>query len=354
MTAGILPPIENETFSSWVYRCSVASPEISLRLRSPSVKSWSGRFIDEWIYEDPDFDVDSEFLRFAAEDLSLSSDLIEEMVRRENRTVLTWPARRIYCRECLRGDVSRGHLPAWRKEWCYVDSVFCTVHGLQFSCLKHEHDIEKGWVAFSDSALQKGCFSRDFETWVTDPVRAEKHKLLQQIHSWRERRYSEIEIDFDILLNCFELVFSLFLQAPTTEHSGGLGWHISHWGSGRPNLGRYRHSYGRSLSTGVMEAGINERVCALILAGRAFGIISPADIEVLSSSARSFYYPFSYSKEALGHCCSNYNNSDEYLYLMSQFERFPIASMGLLAEFISGVQRKQHNTIAHSAWLRGR
>ncbi len=308
------------------------------------VRSAPAKFIGEVRYEDPDFDLRSKFIRFCRKELSIDDDVLVATTSRMGGSLLPWSARRLYCSECLSRDIADGLLPAWRKSWCYVTSAYCSVHHIELSYFLGHEGLNKGWAAFAVEAnrIKEPPSSKVFRIWQSDPVHSTKNEILKKVSLWLDESFSQSDnLALRQRLECFEFVLRMFLQSPTTQHVGGVAWHITHWGRGGSRLGRYRYSFIHSLRMGVIEAKINERVCAFVLAAKVFSIVSDEDVGVMAEAMRDFYYYFSLSRFELGRRSATFGCRQDYAYVIRKLKSYPLARSPGFMDFLMGIQSEE-------------
>lgn len=130
----IVPIGRDESFSSWVYRVSLESPDF---IEYDSVAA----------AYDPDmaFASCSELELEAREGGAAFIDIFNI----PSWGLLPWPSRRAYCSLCLRHDIAIGGMPYWRKMWGMLYVPLCPIHKNSLSIFHTPRvTLSKAWSAF--------------------------------------------------------------------------------------------------------------------------------------------------------------------------------------------------------------
>ncbi len=335
------PVCVDECFSSWVYRCMMKLPRVKFLLEGTGVKSESDMY-GGFVYEDPDFDLDSGYAQDVISRLGLAeADYLPFFERRPGK-LLSWRNRRFYCQECLKEDVKNNLLPYWRRGWCSTVSVFCSVHKKKLSCITYNLDpIGRGWRAFSEfanSPYPRDQGTRNYDLWEGEHLQQALFDLTARVSQWYssdEATKADIVGHDAVSTASFDLVLELLTQAPSLHNSGGLSWGFTF--AYKLRLDRYRKGYSWLLENGVNEVDINQRVCGVVLAGKVLGILSDDEVGSLECIVRDLFPYFGLSNLELGFACANYDSIEDYNYLLSKIAQLPCSNSTRFQSFIVGL-----------------
>jgi hypothetical protein len=122
--SGVVPPVLNELFSSWLYRQG-ANPKIT-ELSASELWEIHRHCLNKGDF-DPDFYLPSEFSSRALEQLGVANSDLSIFAPKS-----TWLIPRYYrgafCYECFSDHVRLFKLPTMLTEWCSVTQTVCPVH----------------------------------------------------------------------------------------------------------------------------------------------------------------------------------------------------------------------------------
>ncbi|MFL1491075.1 TniQ family protein [Pseudomonas antarctica] len=262
---GLPVPGNDETLSSWLFRCSVNPHVITThRLQSTDrpVRWWDGLELKS---ADPDIDFSSVICRFGLDCAHINLETLEQFFAFRSGTLVEWKYRRFFCPDCLAEDVVKGQLPKWQKSWCTEQSSCCLIHGRILEALIDASHYSKAWDAFvqccntnpSRINMPLSVLSRFRST-----TRA---KIIQFINrlSVEER---------NIFVNIFNKLYSIFLQAPYKGGRGGAA--RIHFQSERGARFADPLSLEHSFIIGPSTADPSSRFGSMILAASLVGIVS--------------------------------------------------------------------------------
>ncbi|SDG39001.1 hypothetical protein SAMN05216603_101524 [Pseudomonas benzenivorans] len=337
----LCPASYDECFSSWVYRCKIKFPWVKFVLEDDGVDKEHGEY-REVEYEDPDFDVNSAFVKSVVLKLGLAANDYLPFFEIKPGKVLPFKYRRFYCSICMKENIEQNILPCWSKEWCYSVSTFCLKHKkkLSFGRFLYPH-IGRAWHAFSEST-NGSCIphggSRQYALWEDDGVQEYIYQLSSQVLEWywAEEKNLKWEGTCNARVESFDLILRLLTQAPCPLNSGGISWLFTF--SHKIRLGRYRRDYSWLLENGVNEVDINQRACGVILAGKILGVLAKDQVARLNHMVGDLFPYFDHSSLELGFASANYRSMDDYNYLLSRFDQLPCSFQENLHGFIVGLQ----------------
>lgn len=264
---GLPTPSVDETLSSWLFRCSFNRYAVNftrLALTERPSQWWEGL---ELKFADPDVDFLAASRRMELGREHIKPDFLKDFFNLPNGTVVEWRYRRLFCPDCLRDDVASGNLPMWRKSWCYAHSCICCVHDRELIALFDASRYSKAWDAFvqvcnsvSDAiAIKNSSLSRFRPT-----------TLMKVEHSLACNRINK---QF-MLVDLFNSLFSIFLQAPFHGSRGGAA--RIYCQSERGVRFADSPSFEQSILNGPSTADPSSRFGSVMFAALLLGILPPA------------------------------------------------------------------------------
>lgn len=260
-------PGVDETLSSWLFRCSFHRHTVDITRLALSARPsqwWEGL---ELQYADPDTDFLSASKRIKLGGEHIDPGLLKEYFCLHNGFVVDWRYRRFFCPDCIRSDVAGGHLPMWRKSWCYVSSTICRVHGRDLVVLSDASHYSKAWNAFvqecnsrSGSIAAKGSKLARFRLTTLSKI---EHQLACKVKSQRN-------ISFDL----FNSLFGILLQSPYHGSRGGSAriYFQSKVSTRFADPG----SFEQSILKGPSTADPPSRFGSMLLAASLVGVLPPS------------------------------------------------------------------------------
>jgi hypothetical protein len=340
-------PNLDECFSSWVYRNIVKYPRVRFLLSDVHVTGSSGKYGDT-IYEDPDFDIKCRYVQEVLLRLELTEAEFSSFFEGTPGKLLPLPARRFFCPDCLRDDVARGSLPYWRKEWCRTVSVFCSKHEQRLACIYPTFNfIERGWQAFSQIAsasMGDHTGTRFYEIWSDTSLQQKVFGLTNKVLSWylqEEGVKPDIALPGSASVEAFDLALEIFTQAPGLYTVPGHAWYFSF--ACKLRFQRFRRHYPWLLENGAYEVNINQRICAVIMAGQVLGIITENDLCEIHEKVDEFYSGFKTSAIYCYCGAGSFTSRDDFNYLLSRVLALPRSGPECFRYFIG-------NTIPDITW----
>ncbi len=264
-------PGVDETLSSWLFRCSFHKHTVNmtrLALNARPLQCWEGL---ELKYADPDTDFLSASKRIRLGGEHIHPRLLKEYFCLRNGVVAEWRYRHFFCPECLRDDVANGHLPMWRKHWCYVNSIICNVHGRDLVMLSDASYYSKAWNAFvqecnssSRSIAAKGSKLARFRLTTLSKI---EHLLAYKRPNQR-----------NILFGLFNSLFDILLQAPFHGSRGGAA--RIYFQSKVSTRFADPESFDLSILKGPSTADPPSRFGSMLLAASLLGVLPPSRFSI--------------------------------------------------------------------------
>lgn len=325
---GLPVPVHSETFSSWVFRCSMnqhLTLSNRLDLQANPDCTWEG-----WraSFEDPDFDFKSDFFCQTINILAIDRRTVAKFFRAGTEDIVAWDRRCLFCESCLRSDVEMGRLPAWRRNWCEFNSVMCPMHKSELSILNGRPTFSKAWDAFVQMCNAKRTNTR----W--DDGMFIRLRFLSL--NWINRRMNLDSVDHGagaVRLHLFNKLYRVFLQLPTRRSNGGVARTFF---SARQNP---KHSdavtYRESLFCGAGMSNARSRLGCLILLGILFDLIPESLILsfVKHCESANIYFPDLRGIENVIYLGNV--DREEYHFLHSYLGEFPRSCWARLDVFLN-------------------
>lgn len=218
-------------------------------------------------FADPDFDFCAASRRIGLRREHINPEFLKDFFCLTNGTVIEWRYRRLFCPDCLRDDVASGHLPMWRKSWCYAHSCICCVHDRELMALFDASRYSKAWDAFVQI-----CNSIPNAIAIKDSTLSRfRPTTLSKIED--SLACSEIKKKF-MLVDLFNSLLSIFLQAPFRGSRGGAA--RIYCQSERGVRFADPPSFEQSILSGPSTADSSSRFGGVMFAALLLGIIPQA------------------------------------------------------------------------------
>ncbi|WP_152623754.1 TniQ family protein [Pseudomonas sp. PI1] len=338
----LMPPVADETFSSWVFRYINSS---DARKRGV-VRADDFAMLES---DDPDFDGHSSFLA-QVKSILVDVEFREDIFGAKSDWLLPWMDRRHYCHKCLRDDIAQKRLPSWRKSWCYVFSTHCVEHRCPLSYYDfYESSIDKGWEAFAahiwpgaeDPAKVRLLGPRD--RGRLDRI---LYVLVRKAITWYlctpPEQLEEVD-DFLGRRQCFLAFFRIFLQLKTKKIPVSLV--LDDFTGGRRGYSLSNFGYPMAIDLGVYLSTAHQRACSIIMAGILMSAFSPAEVDLLHRIAEETKCWFSAPQDYIGRSAISVCKVSDYYYIRSLFSGVSSVVLKEVSEFIWGVESK--------TWIQG-
>lgn len=311
------PAIDNESFSSWVARLSMAVTH-----------SAEYMLVEEFIEfctkggADPDMQFGNlELLR----SLSVADRLyISEQFRTAVADMIPYRHALNYCPRCFTSDLAAGVSPAWRLEWRQARRCVCLRHDapvmLERLATAGFTLLDKAWRAFAeyiDSPASR--LTTKFPLQNSSSNQAEKDSdrlvvLTAKVQSWFEGLSATTSPSADAA----EFLLACWLQ--DSSETGAQGFARSYFFSrtSKP-ISATKRQQGK-LSTQLMPDSSRPRDVAVAywMLGIAFNVIDSADAKFIRDTTRPYSIPFPVSRgevSLLGLLAINNRQKKSYLAL---------------------------------------
>lgn len=338
----LVPPVADETFSSWVFRCINSNDAQKLAVvRADDFAVFEG--------DDPDFDERSSFLAQAKSSL-VGVEFRGDLFRAKSDWLLPWMSRRHYCHRCLRDDIAQKRLPSWRKSWCYAFSTHCVEHRCPLSFYEtHDLSIDKAWKAFASH----------FSPNAVDPakislLRWKDHGMLDRILyiltrkaiAWYLRsppvQSQEVE-QIQGRRQCFLAFYRIFLQHKTKKLP--VAFVRDNFTGGRSRYQFYKYDYPVAMDLGLHHSTAHQRSCSIVMAGILMSVFTRTELDLLNRIAEQTSLLFSWHQDAIGRNAISVHSKSDYYYIRSLFSGVSPVVLKEIGEFIWGVESK--------TWIQG-
>lgn len=337
-------PVEDETFTSWVYRYAHSPGMIFSELREVLVSSEWSELDNKNIYEDPDFDFGAPFARSVIQAAGLERTFLEGFFGPRSDWILPWESRGHYCYECLCEDVAEHRLPCWRKSWCYVITTHCERHKSQLSVsspARARARIDKGWYAFSKHLPHVGFNQATHGRWLDHPLDRARSILARKVTKWFLRApsvhkdtYSDVEV---ARRHCLKSLIKVFLRTPTRNSNAGLARYLF---SVRPPQRSYLYAGCiKGIEQGVFESSPHERACALIMAGVMMSVFTDLEARLLNEFLQVTHPHLLDSQSSMSDIRCDIDTRSDYYYVRSLFSGLPISVLEMIREFIEAIEQ---------------
>jgi hypothetical protein len=251
MYKGLIRPLHDEIFSSWLNR---------------GVNARDSRFIEAagilllHRVGDPDLDLRNSVRELILSILGCSAAELNNLMPNPIDRLPTKPNRRKYCASCIREDICRGHYPAVRKSWLHKWAVGCPIHLHPLSLIdkpvNDTNDIvtsavsvvmsnRASWGKFEYLDLLRsvslrpklGCFLIAFrlQKWLTNafktnPLTLPSGRIISHIHLLQILDAAAISsaspLDRALLMNCAPPEYSNRNFRPEDNRPKGNKWTV--------------------------------------------------------------------------------------------------------------------------------
>lgn len=341
-------PAEDETFMSWVFRCSL-NP-----LCCPLSERKGERYYQRCgITGDADFDFRS--ISFIELESSLHWSVgIELSHFNPSSSLLLSPQQRFaFCLQCLRSDVAiHGH-PVWRKSWCYVCSPFCSQHKRLLLLNDHYLGFDKPWQAFAfrhqvshlrpeaDLGSWRGLLNHDLLVRLGVLVQLWVNRL-ESCDACKLPGCDEV-VEAQFLIRTIHNLMRLFLSDKSTFRPSGPARFC--FSNSRQKIVHGEIDYLTAMEVGTASASPYQRMIALIWVGWIFELFQRDEVDRLARAANISGYQWFRSIEELGYYCPPCVTKSEYDDVQQLFSRLPASICARIEPLLKGFQ--------HSAYVHG-
>nr|WP_314560069.1 TniQ family protein [uncultured Pseudomonas sp.] len=278
----------DETISSWLFRSTLKSRsklqvETDQFLANPPPVSWGSHLLE---CEDWDFDPNTGLSETVIEKLSINPAHAYNVFFKKREKIVGWNRRWWFCALCLRADIAKGHTPGWRKNWCYRNSIICTIHGVDLQRLLITPQLSRAWDAFLQS-LKSGRLD---ESWSCKYHLRFRTSIVSRLANWK-RKQSVVVIDV------FDSLYDIFLLAPVYNDNQGMA--LDMFGKTIPFVRNKMSNYHNGILYGAELAGCKARFASLMLAGYLMGVIGEQDFEFAENKSAELKIWRSYNPEII-------------------------------------------------------
>lgn len=342
------PPIEDETFMSWVFRCAL-NPQCR-----PLSESKGERYYQMCgITGDADFDFRSS--AFFELESSLHWPIgIESSHFNPATSLLLSPQQRFaFCLHCLRSDVAMHGYPVWRKSWCYVCAPFCCRHEQLLLLNDRYLGFDKPWQAFAfhhqESRLRPEA---DLSSWRG----MSNLKLLARLGSRTQLWVNTLKscdtykfpgcdevVETESLIRTVHNLMRIFLAAKSTFRPSGPARFC--FSNSRQDIVHGEIDYSTAMEVGAVSASPYQRMIALIWVGWVFELFQREEIGCLAQAAKVSGYQWYRNIEELGYYCPPCATKSEYDNMGKLFSLLPRHIYLRIEPLLKGIQ--------HSAYVHG-
>lgn len=350
-------PRWDETFSSWMHRAALGNGGyISLLRRSnhACATEHRGRFADSGYYHDEppvfskDFDFEASLMRDVARDVSnLSSDSFKRIFSADQDLVVPWDYRCVYCPDCLENDVREVGYPCWRRSWCYGTSAYCVMHDKLLETMPRGEGIghDRAWEAFKHwirgSEVHQGRLG-----WFSPIGARYRNRLALRVQRWMQSLASKTHVvlpgtqdsvSAPPVKTAAHAIYSILLRQQTRYATGGYAKTLVR--ARRSALNALDKHLADRLKLGIYESSPYERMCALLLVGNIFGIITPPETARLQHLAKSANSQWPTDVRRIGQMAMTFKNPEEYVLIRSLFLSVDRSIMAHIGAFIEGMEK---------------
>ena len=347
---GLPRAICDETYSSWLWRCSehnMSSLELRRLLRN---------YYDKKLRKgDPDFELAGELVRGVTQRLKLPSESFKFFFESRTHHVLDPTSRFAHCPYCIRDDISDMRLPAWRKKWCYIAAPICPVHKCLLAVKSSGCPFEKGWEAFSECAAylkRVGKFSicsYPRFVYVRQVFGVPDYMLPIDAGLTMQRWF----LSLDRLERCWHRDKATFIDSTSLKHVCYLflqillscrsenrdpGFARFAFNQGYEPINRQCMTYQECMSVGAASAVPYHRLVAMLIVGVVFKVLTPFQINQLKKLTAFLNYRIS-TLEALGYETPPFYSFAERDWLIGQLRSVPPILRSYIEPFVDGVEK---------------
>lgn len=348
-------PIADETFNSWIFRCShhkscsTISDDDLFEIPSP----W--RLEYEKGASDFDFYCELSIASKVMKATCLSESALEQLFGRGSRFSLSSTFANAFCPTCLVEDVKARGLPSWRKSWCYVDVAYCLKHKRLLCGIDAKLDESKAWVAYAmknpiESASDDGLIEKPAKFQLSSG--AVRNHLGMKAQRWISGLYSKDIVkvkgtDYSIAgreaARCARALMSLFLKKKTYHYGAGIArWYFC---NSRHEWDGRHLSFMEALTAGLRESTPFQRMVALIFTAWVSGVYSQGEIEAFVRFCRKQGYCWPTSVDELARETFSLSTHTEYMQYVELFTKgvAPEPAISFVDNFMSAMHKNVIN-----------
>lgn len=316
--SGLLRPVYDETFCSWVTRCAL-SPNVKL-ISESNIEEWSSP--DHRQYFNPDWLLGREFELYESQAvelarlLKLDIDEIAHFFRPRSEFLLAPASRVAYCHLCIQSDVAFKRYPSWRKSWCYSTNAYCFQHRCLLSFLGDTLVADKQWKAFckgdaGDYLPGKRGFAHRRSHGI--PANNSRAWLTLRVQSWVDKLHrtscvilpsSSIVALSSKVRDTVALVLNLLLSPRTDRNIAGGA--RDQFTAARPVIVHKLMSLKERLQYGARNSVPYERMSALFFIGLIFNVYSPKEEVLLRNLVEEAEFEMPDDLKTIGLICGHH------------------------------------------------
>lgn len=288
---------------------------------------------------DPDFDFSPDYLFRIEEALGFSGDAIIDYFSPRQAWLLPWESRSQYCYKCFADDISANKLPSWKKSWCYASSMYCEIHNreLDFSALPQS--LKKPWDYFSEhshSLIKSPEPPRRIERlWRNQKSSRLRRVLCSIIQRKFELKKQPIENfgDFYDKTYCLIVLIHILLKERSPFTSAGIARTL--YSFTKPTINHTINSHQESIKIGAFECPTNERISALILAGKLTSAIPDEKMNIICKIFSASDFPFEINVRLAAGGSAGKNERE---LILSILEKLSPEFLDIMPEFLAGLK----------------
>ena len=343
MFANLPKPIYDETFTSWIYRCSRHNHQMASVYECLVISSKTEHGIPS--YEDPDFDSEGSFFQTASCILRRDASKLYEYFKPRDLWVVPWNNRHYFCPDCILQDVAQNKLPSWRKSWCYVTTTHCELHKTQLCSLSTYPTKEKAWQAFQQVARERvdPSMSLDSRKWLSKHACKLRYMMCLKVTNWLAR-HSQPKVEFfkNAIVDkqyviCFKGIMELLLQPSTQVTAAGYAKHAFKLGkliNRTPFLSKFPNIW----RVGALLSTAHERMSAIMLAGWIMSLYSDEEMKLIYRIFESTGCPFPKNKKHLASFAVGFEDRPTYQKMRSMFYPLKLEVLNCAGEYLSAIE----------------
>lgn len=288
----------DETLASWIYRCAY-SPHCqwitTLDLAEVEIISADIKINNRGGYDYVGFDFNHSLppaLRLGSA-CRLSGDWFERYFSPKGRPLLIPQYRTSFCPSCLKEDVERTGLPAWRKSWCYVHMPFCIRHKKLLFAFNEAYgcDCDKANIAYTQVAHD----GLQTEFYRNGEMRnhAKRNFLAMRVQCWIESLYNvkngssnsaQVIKQASQINDTVLWLLKILLRAANSRC--GPGFARQYYSLGNQKWESDYLNVKELEDIGLAKNNPYQRMIALLLTGYFFNLFSTAEMEWLYRDSR--------------------------------------------------------------------